>query len=127
MTELSDMSCSEAADALSVAGLRAELELTLAEMGERIGLSKSQMHEVERSGRASLRVALAIEELSGRRIDAASLNDDVKASRHGLANSGDGAAASTGQVDEESGEFRTQGAESAIDDELVAAGREKAA
>ena len=67
---------------MTVAGLRAELALTLLEMGERIGLSKSQMHEVERLDRASLRVALAIEELSGGRIDAAALNDDVKLSRH---------------------------------------------
>lgn len=91
------------ADALTVASLRAELGLTLAEMGERIGLSKSQMHEVESTGRASLRVALAIEELSERRIDAAGLNDDVRAARHAAAVSvtpGDG---STGQSDEMSG------------------------
>lgn len=68
---------------VSVAALRAELTLTLAEMGERIGLSKSQMHEVERTDRASLRVALAIEELSGGRIDAAALSDDVRVARHG--------------------------------------------
>ena len=76
-------------DPLTVAGLRAELNLTLAEMGERIGLSKSQMHEVEATNRASLRVALAIEALSAiaglARIDAAALCDDVKLSRHGCA------------------------------------------
>jgi transcriptional regulator with XRE-family HTH domain len=67
-----------------VAALRRELSLTLAEMGERVGLSKSQMHEVERSGRASLPVALAIETLSEGRIDAADLNEDVKAARHAV-------------------------------------------
>ncbi len=79
--------------------LRAELQLTLAEMGERIGLSKSQMHEVESTGRASLRVALAIEALSGQRIDAAGLNDDVRLSRHGSSDKGESAAASPGKAD----------------------------
>lgn len=46
---------------------------------------------------------------------------------HEASNSGDGAAVSTGQADEESGEFRTHGAESAVDDELVETAREKAA
>lgn len=74
---------------LTVAALRTELDLTLAQMGERIGLSKSQMHEVEATNRASLRVALAIEALSivdgTARIDAADLSEDVKLSRHGCA------------------------------------------
>ena len=65
-----------------VRALRKALGLTLAEMGERCGISKSQMHEVERAGRASLPVALAIEALSEGRIDAADLNEDVKAARH---------------------------------------------
>lgn len=68
-----------------VAEFRARLALTLAEFGARIGLSKSQMHEVERSDRASLRVALAIEDLSGGEIDAALLCDDVRLARHGPA------------------------------------------
>lgn len=67
---------------LTVAALRAELKLTLAELGERIGLSKSQMHEVEATNRASLRVAVAIEALSAGRIDAAGLSDDVGLARH---------------------------------------------
>lgn len=71
---------------LTVAGLRAELDLTLAAMGERVGISKSQMHEVESTGRASLRVALAIEKLSvldgAPRIDAARLSEDVRIARH---------------------------------------------
>lgn len=77
----------DAATAL-VAGLRAAMGLTLVEMGERVGLSKSQMHEVERTDRASLRVALAIETLSasvpGMAIDAACLCEDVRLSRHGM-------------------------------------------
>lgn len=70
---------------LTIAALRTELTLTLQELGERIGLSKSQMHEVEQSNRASVRVAVALEELSGGRIDAAGLNEDVRLSRHGAA------------------------------------------
>jgi DNA-binding XRE family transcriptional regulator len=73
---------------LTVAALRAEMELTLAQMGELIGLSKSQMHEVESTNRASLKVALAIEALSvieGKpRIDAGALNEDVRLSRDGM-------------------------------------------
>ncbi len=85
------------APAALVAALRAELGLTLMEMGERIGLSKSQMHEVERTDRASLRVALAIEDLSAELaatrpeitpIDAALLCEDVRLSRESLARHG---------------------------------------
>lgn len=88
---------------LSVATLRRELGLTLAEMGERVGLSKSQMHEVERTGRASLRVALAIEELSGARVDAAVLSEEVRAARHALVDAAAQHDASTGQTGETSG------------------------
>jgi DNA-binding XRE family transcriptional regulator len=84
MNEQSAIGLSSPAPALTVAGLRAELGLTLAEMGERVGLSKSQMHDVEKSDRASLRVALEIERLSGGRIDAADLNEDVRASRNAV-------------------------------------------
>lgn len=87
---------------LTVAALRAELKLTLADFGERLGLSKSQTHEVEQSNRASVRVAVAIEELSGGRIDAAALNDDVKLSRHGEADSAGEPAASIGFAAEKS-------------------------
>ena len=68
-----------------VAALRRALGMTLVEMGLACGISKSQMHEVERTGRASLSVSLRLEELSAGRIDAASLNDDVRAARAGLA------------------------------------------
>lgn len=67
--------------------LREEMGLTLAEMGRRCGISKSQMHEVERTGRASLPVALAIEALSLGQIDAGDLNEDVRAARHALLDS----------------------------------------
>lgn len=102
-----------------VAALRAQLGLTLAEFGERIDLSKSQMHEVERTGRASLAVALRIEALAadvpGCAIDAADLSDDVRNARlgvgaragvgvaHGMGNNTDAALPSTGQAGELSG------------------------
>ncbi len=69
------------AGSMSVADLRAMLNLTLEGMGAQLCISKSQMHEVERTGRASLKVALRIEELSDGRIDAADLNEDVRAAR----------------------------------------------
>lgn len=65
-----------------IAALRRALGMTLVQMGHACGISKSQMHEVERTGRASLPVALRLEQLSDGRIDAAALNDDVKAARH---------------------------------------------
>ena len=90
-----------------IALLRRELGLTLAEMGERCGISKSQMHEVERTGRASLPVALALETLAVEAVadfvikavpfSAADLNEDVRAARHGLGVTALPAAASTGQ------------------------------
>lgn len=86
--------------AFTIAALRTELGLTLQELGERIGLSKSQMHEVEQSNRASVRVAVAIEELSGGRIDAAGLNEDVRLSRHGGGLSADAAIRSAGNAGE---------------------------
>lgn len=82
----------------AVARLRATLGLTLEGMGDRIGLSKSQMHAVETTGRASLRVALAIEALSDGAIDAAALSEDVRLSRHGLEDGADAAAAATGKA-----------------------------
>jgi len=88
---------------LSVSGFRAELGFTLAELGEKIGLSKSQMHEVERTERASLRVALRLEELSSGRIDASNLSDDVRLSRHALTVTAESAEASTGQINGLSG------------------------
>lgn len=88
----------------TVAAFRAEMKWTLARMGEAVGLSTSQMHEVERLNRASLRVALAIEVLSEGRIDAAALNDDVRAARHGVDNGLPEACPATGQVRAVSGE-----------------------
>ena len=86
MTELSPIAVPPA---FTVADLRAELQLTLADMAEKVGLtSKSQMHEIERTNRASVDVALRIEALSTvdgcARIDAAELSEDVRKARHGL-------------------------------------------
>lgn len=71
--------------AFGIANLREELGLTQIEFGERIGLAnKASISLIERGlAPCSLRVAVAIEELSGGRIDAAGLNEDVRLSRHG--------------------------------------------
>lgn len=57
--------------------------LTQADFAERIGLSnKATVSLIERGQiPCSLKVALAIEELSGGRIDAGAINDDVRAAR----------------------------------------------
>src|SRR3546814_11390917 len=71
LSELPDMS-----DAFTIKDLRSEMGLTLEQFGQKVGLSKSQMHEVERTGKASLRVALGIETLSGHRIDSAARSEE---------------------------------------------------
>lgn len=72
---------------LSIAALREELGLTQLDFGERIGLaSKAQVSLIERGlSPCSFNVALAIEELSGGRIDAGNLNDDVRRARDAVA------------------------------------------
>ena len=69
-----------------IAALRRNLGLTQLEFGARIGLgNKASVSLLERGLiPCSLRIALAIEALSAGRIDAASLSDDVRMSRHGL-------------------------------------------
>lgn len=75
---------------LSIADLRAELGLSLEEFGKMFGQSsKGTMSLIER-GKApvSLPVALAIERVSGGRIDAAALNADVQAARASIVTCG---------------------------------------
>jgi DNA-binding XRE family transcriptional regulator len=73
----------DGAELSPIAALRGELGLTQLEFGERIGLAnKASVSLLERGLiPCSLRVALAIEELSGRRIDAAMLCEDVRLAR----------------------------------------------
>jgi transcriptional regulator with XRE-family HTH domain len=68
---------------LSIRELRDELGLSLADFAKATGIaSKGRMSEIERGTiLPPLHVALAIERLSGGRINAATLNDDVKAAR----------------------------------------------
>jgi transcriptional regulator with XRE-family HTH domain len=71
-----------AIEPLTIAGLRAELGLSLEAFGAKIGLaSKGNVSILERGGACSLPVALVLETLSGGRLDAARLNDDVAAAR----------------------------------------------
>jgi transcriptional regulator with XRE-family HTH domain len=69
-----------------IVALRREMQLSQSDFGEIIGLaSKGKVSVLESSGRASLPVALKIEELSIQkgfpRIDAAELNEDVARAR----------------------------------------------
>jgi len=66
-----------------IMALRRELGLNQAEFALRVGLAnKASVSLLERGGPCSLPVALAIEALSGGRVDAAALNEGVRASRH---------------------------------------------
>lgn len=100
MTEFHDAALTREPTRNLVADLRATLGLTLEAMGARLGISKSQMHEVERTQRASLRVALKLEELADGAIDAAELSDDVRVARHGLADTAAGDGSSPGKAGE---------------------------
>jgi DNA-binding XRE family transcriptional regulator len=81
---------SETRPSLSIAELRAELGLSLEQFAERVGLqSRGRMSVIEREGRCSLEVALAIEALSTGpdglpRIDAGGLCEGVRAARHAV-------------------------------------------
>lgn len=75
---------------LTIAELRVELGFNLGQMCEALGLSsKGYLSTIERDNRCSLPVALRIEELSAGRIDAADLNEDVRAARAGLVHAGE--------------------------------------
>lgn len=94
----------------TIADLRAELGLSLEQFAERVGLqSRGRMSVIEREGRCSLDVALQIEALAEGRIDAADLNEDVKAARHGLGDTSARADLSAGNAgsDSRSGDERS--------------------
>lgn len=69
-----------------IRALRTELDLTVAQMAERLGLSSKGGLSMIENGKAPISqpVALAIEALSGGRIDAAELNAEVAAARAGF-------------------------------------------
>ncbi|HKT85613.1 MAG TPA: hypothetical protein VJQ77_05955 [Novosphingobium sp.] len=74
---------------MKIADLRTELGLSLEAFAAEIGLqSRGRMSVIERENRCSLDVALRIEDLSGGRIDAAELSEDVRKARHGLGDTG---------------------------------------
>lgn len=116
------------AQPLTIEALRRELGLNQTEFAVRLGLAnKASVSLIERGGPCSLSIALAIEALSGGRIDAAALNADVALSRQAVlidpANWPDGKVGSAaGDLAEVTGiiarEQRTHGGDSAIDDPL---------
>lgn len=82
---------------------RTARQLSLSDFADAIGMSKGKVSEMERDlFRPGVTAALAIEELSEGRIDAAELNDDVRRSRHALMGSAALAPASTGNIGESS-------------------------
>lgn len=91
MPETASTDAPTGGERLTIAALRAELGDTLEQFARRIGLSsKGQMSTIETTGRATLKPALEIEALSGGRIDAADLNEDVRAARAALVGDGSG-------------------------------------
>ena len=94
------------AEPFGIADLRRETGLTQSDFGLRVGVTnKTTMSMIERGALpCPVRVALAIEALSEGRIDAAGLNDDVRAARHGVDNALPDACPATGQPCPVSGE-----------------------
>ena len=91
---------------LTIEALRRELGLNQAEFARRIGLAnKASVSLLERGGPCSLPVALAIEALSEGRINAADLNEDVRAARHGVVTTSHGPALSPGKSGQNSRAF----------------------
>jgi predicted transcriptional regulator len=89
---------------MNIADLRSEMGLSLEAFAAQIGLqSRGRMSVIERENRCSLDVALKIEDLSGGRVDAADLSEDVRAARHGLIDAAAQHGASTGHCGELSG------------------------
>lgn len=90
-----------------VRALRRERGETGEQFGAAIGLSKSKVSELE-AGKypPSVGVALEIEALSGGRIDAAALCEDVRKARHGLAAIATPPGSATGLPSELSGAER---------------------
>ena len=78
---------SPARAAFGIADLRRELGLSQTEFGAQIGLpNKASVSLLENGLRACpVMVAIAIERMSGGRIDAATLNDDVRLARESAA------------------------------------------
>lgn len=75
-------------DHCTIRSLREELGLSQEAFAARVGVqSKGYMSRIERGEPCSVKVAVEIERLSGGRIDAAELNEDVRLARHGLPSS----------------------------------------
>lgn len=88
----------------SIRDLREELKLNLEAFAAEVGVSsKGYMSRIERGEPCSVKVALAIEAISGGRIDAAGLCEDVRLSRHALTDTAPQHTPSTGKTGKMSG------------------------
>lgn len=83
-----------------IAALRQERGESLAEFAAAVGCnSKGRMSEIERGiATPTVAQALQLERLSGGRIDAGALNEDVKAARHAVLDSAAVAGVSSGKM-----------------------------
>jgi hypothetical protein len=98
MTDAIVRSGPEAVAKMSIADLRREMGVSLEQLAGMVGLaSRGRMSVIEREGRCSFAVALEIERISGGRIDASDLNDDVRLARHGHVSTSAAPAPSSGK------------------------------
>ncbi len=70
---------------MDIATYRESQGLSLEAFGELVGKSKPHIHEIERTMRCSAKLALAIEEKTGRAVSAADLNDEIAQARKAAA------------------------------------------
>lgn len=90
---------------MQISDLRKELGLSLEAFAEQIGLqSRGRMSVIERENRCALGVAIKIEALSGGRVNAADLCEDVRLARHAAPITPALAPTPAGQSDETSGQ-----------------------
>lgn len=59
--------------------------LTLEALAAQLGKSKSHLCEIEKTSKASAKLAMAIERLTGGLVDAATLNDEIADARRAAA------------------------------------------
>lgn len=70
---------------MDIATYRKNNDLSLEAFGTLVGKSKGHIHEIESTMRCSAKMALAIEEVTGGQVDAASLNDEIALARKAAA------------------------------------------
>jgi len=67
---------------MTISEYRGDRGLSLEAFGLLIGKTKGHVHAIESEGRCSAKLALKIEEVTGGKVDAASLNEEIAAARN---------------------------------------------